>query len=128
MQRTQQGQKHKLNFTTKNPTTKKRKIESYQHPQQQLLVPVVVSNALPKMESDTNSHTSGDYSLLSSEDLRHNAIEQPDEKPPDVLLATEVPEPKNEVKIEEIPEHKYAMPKYEIEPPTDQPPPTIMQE
>ncbi|KAJ8683468.1 hypothetical protein QAD02_019260 [Eretmocerus hayati] len=111
MQRAQLGQKHKLSFTARTPNTKKR-VKTEQH-----LSPM-------KVESDSTSHTSGDYSLHSSEGLRHSiTIEQPDQKPPECLLATEeIKEEPEFIKVEPI------EPKYEIEPPAAQLPPTIMDE
>ncbi|KAL7299791.1 hypothetical protein TKK_0007536 [Trichogramma kaykai] len=132
VQRAQLGQKHKLTSTPRQPGSKKRmKIETPYQPQQ---VPAISSvtapNFVPKMESDAMSHTSGDYSLPSADELRHNAIEMPDEKPPECIFASEVPDVKCEIKIEDCNEHKYeiatAIQKYEIEPPADQPPSTIM--
>ncbi|CAB0028352.1 unnamed protein product [Trichogramma brassicae] len=132
VQRAQLGQKHKLTSTPRQPGSKKRiKIETPYQPQQ---VPAISSvaapNFVPKMESDAMSHTSGDYSLPSADELRHNAIEMPDEKPPECIFASEVSDVKCEIKIEDCNEHKYeiatAIQKYEIEPPADQPPSTIM--
>lgn len=131
MQRAQLGQKHKLSFNSRTPTSKKRiKVESQvpqsfqpqqqqQYMLQQPVTPLKISSTPVKMESDTNSHTSGDYSLHSAEDLKHTVIEQPDQKPPERLLAEEI------VKDEPI---EMMEQKYEIEPPAAQPPPTLMDE
>lgn len=145
MQRAQLGQKHKLSISPRVPASKKRiKVEpqhqqqqhfqQYQHQQQlhqiqqmqqlqhQLLQPPAslrMSTTPVKLESDTNSHTSGDYSLHSTDDLKHSVIEQPDQKPPECLLATDV------IKDEPLESMEQ---KYEIEPPAAQLPPTIMDE
>ena len=123
MQRAQLGQKHKLNFSPRIATTKKR-LRTEQH-QYQPLTPLKTSPTPIKQESDTTS----DYSLPSVDELKHNTIEQPDHKPPECLLADEQiikdePEESHFIKRES----KYEEDKYEIEPPSAQPPPRIMDE
>jgi cell division protein FtsN len=142
MQRAQLGQKHKLTISPRVPATKKRiKQQQQQQQQQQLLLqqqlqqqyqqqyqqqqpplpptPIKSSTTSVKFESDTNSHTS-DYSIPSTDELKHNVIEQPDHKPPACLLAVD-----HVVKHEPI---ETIEEKYEIEPPAAQLPPTIMDE